>query len=226
MSEFTEPSLLPSPVRRDLGMRALETVAARLSALDLTPLVMYDVDNVPGSLLPHLAEQFNVFGDAGWDLALTDEDRRTLIKGAIELHRIKGTRHSVQRALELIGVVALITEWWQREPKGLPHTFSVAVSLRAQPVNSPVIDAARVDDIRRAVSFWKPVRSHFTMSMALDLGAQISVRIVGLFSCVQMLTSAGQLQPFTIAGAEHIRIVSMVSPHQFFTSTGSLKAST
>ncbi len=182
--------------------------------------MLYDVGNVPASLLPYLAEQFNVFGDAGWDIATDDDARRALIREAIALHKIKGTPYAVRRALDLMGVVALMTEWWQRDPKGVPHTFSVAVSLKDQPVDSPAIDAARIDDIRRVVTFWKPVRSHFTMSVSFDPGAETRIRIVSVFSSVQRLESAGQLQPFTVTGSDCIRIVSVVSAIQLLDSTG------
>ncbi|MGP8432045.1 phage tail protein I [Paraburkholderia fungorum] len=200
MADFIEPSLLPPPLRRDLNCRTLETIAARLSALDLTPLVLYDVDKVPASLLPHLAEQFNVLGDAGWDVADTDDERRALIREAIALHKLKGTRYAVQRALDLMGVVAVIVEWWQRNPQGVPHTFSIMVQLKDQPIGAPPIDASRVDQVRRVVTFWKPARSHFTMTMGFDGAATFGLRVASVFSGQQLLMTLGRLQPFLIEG--------------------------
>lgn len=223
MADFIEPSLLPPPLRRDLNCRALETIAARLSMLDLTPLVLYDVDNVPASLLPYLAEQFNVLGDAGWDVADTDDERRALIKEAIALHKLKGTRYAVERALDLIGVVAVIVEWWQRDPAGTPHTFSIALSLKDQPVDASAIDAQLLARIQRAVSFWKPARSHFTMAVGFDKGAELRWRIASVFKANQVLVSTGTLLPFDVSATLALRVGAVINPTQLLTTVGKNK---
>lgn len=223
MADFIEPSLLPPPLRRDLNCRALETIVARLSTLDLTPLVLYDVDNVPASLLPYLAEQFNVLGDAGWDVADTDDERRELIKEAIALHKLKGTRYSVRRALDLIGIVAIVVEWWERDPQGVPHTFSIALSLKDQPAGAPAIDAQLLARIQRVVSFWKPARSHYTMAVSFDKGAELRLRIASLFKASHVLVSTGTLLPFDISTKLAMRIATVLSPTQLLTSVGKNK---
>lgn len=221
MSDFIQPSLLPPPLRGDLNMCALETGAARMSMLDLSPLVVYDIERVPESLLPHLAEQFNVLGDAGWDMATTEAKRRALIKEAIALHKLKGTPYAVQRSLDLIGVVALITEWWERTPKGVPHTFSIAVSLKDQPVDSVTVDAARLEKIKRAVTFWKPVRSHFTMAVIFDQGATLGVQIASVFSGSIRVASSGALLPFEVSGHLGALMATIVTPATVLRISGS-----
>lgn len=224
MADFIEPSLLPPPLRRDLNCRALETIAARLSTLDLTPLVLYDVDNVPASLLPYLAEQFNVLGDAGWDVADTDDKRRELIKEAIALHKLKGTRYAVQRALDLVGVMATVEEWWERDPQGVPHTFSIALNPKNQPAGAPAIDAQLIAQIQRVVSFWKPARSHFTTAVSIDEATETRWRIANVFSATQVLVSASMLRPFDVSGTLAIRIATAVfSSTQLLTSVGTNK---
>lgn len=222
MADFIEPSLLPPPLRRDVSMRALETVAARLSSLDLAPLVVYDVDNVPASLLPYLAEQFDVLGDAGWDLANTEEERRALIKEAIWLHKIKGTPYAVRRALDILGVAALIVEWWQREPKGVPHTFSVFISLKEQAAGA-VIDAERVAQIRRAVSAWKPARSHFSIGIGYDRGAELRMRVASVFSATQTLSTSGVMRPFETRSALTLRGASIFSATELLITSGAMR---
>lgn len=220
--EFVEPSLLPPPLRRDLNMRALETVAARLSSIDLSPLVVYDIDNVQANLLPYLAEQFDVLGDAGWDLTKNDDERRALVKEAIWLHKIKGTPYAVRRALDILGVVATLVEWWQRKPKGTPHTFSIFLSLKAQPANA-VIDAERVAQIQRAVSYWKPARSHFSMSIGYDKGAELRMRVASVFSVTQVLSTSGVMQPYEPRAALTLRTASVFSPTALLVTSGTLR---
>lgn len=111
---MADPLLAP-PLARDERMRALAAVVARLSEIDLSPLLVYLVDQVSGSALLHLAEQFHVLGHEGWNAATDDMTRRRLIKRAIELHRHKGTPWAVRWALESIGIDAdLIDQQAQR----------------------------------------------------------------------------------------------------------------
>jgi len=90
------------PIDSDISLKALAGLAQRLSDINLTPLLVYLVDLVDSSTLPWLAEQLSLVGD-GWELAESDEVRRTLIKGAIELHRYKGTPWSIREIVRRMG---------------------------------------------------------------------------------------------------------------------------
>lgn len=72
----------------------------RLAALDLTATLVYMVDIVPEGALIWLARQFGVMGNEGWAFTTTAEERRDLVKAAIELHRRKGTPYAVKAAIE------------------------------------------------------------------------------------------------------------------------------
>lgn len=98
-----KPTLLPPALAKDLSMRALEAVNARLSEIDIRPGIIYDFEHVATSALPHLAEQFHVLGVEGWQLATTDEQRRALLARAIALHRYKGTPWAVESVLAAYG---------------------------------------------------------------------------------------------------------------------------
>jgi P2-related tail formation protein len=78
-------------------------IESRMNAIDLTPLLIYLVDIAPSEALYHLADQFNVLGFKGWFLCSNDDERRSLIKRAIELHRYKGTPWAIKEALKSIG---------------------------------------------------------------------------------------------------------------------------
>ena len=222
MAEFIEPSLLVPALRNDLNMRALETLAARLSALDLAPTVLYDFDNVEASALTHLAEQFNVLGDAGWDMAGAganpEAKKRALLKEAIALHRIKGTPYAVKRSLELLGVNATVIEWFQTAPQGVPHTFILDAQVTDQPAGAPAIDAARIDQIKRAVTFWKPARSHFTLRVGL--GMSTSLRMASVFSGTQCLATEGAMLPLDVAATTGLRTASLLSGAQLLIGSG------
>jgi len=221
MADFVEPSLLVPALRNDLNMRALETLAARLSGLNLAPSVLYDFDHVEASALIHLAEQFNVLGDAGWDIANTEAKKRALLKEAVALHRIKGTPYAVKRSLELLGVNATVTEWFQTTPKGQPYTFILDAQVTDQPAGAPAIDAARTDQIKRVVSFWKPASRHFTLRVGL--GMTTSLRMASVFSGKQCLNTQGAMLPLDVAAATSLRTASLFSGAQMLASDGTIQ---
>ncbi|AOJ06395.1 phage tail protein I [Burkholderia mayonis] len=96
-------ALLPPPLAKDRRFAALAQLAARLDNIDLSPILVYLIDGVDASALPYLAEQFSVMGEDGWSLAESDDARRALIKGAIELHRYKGTPWAVREVIRRLG---------------------------------------------------------------------------------------------------------------------------
>lgn len=226
MADFVTPSLLPPPLRRDLNIRALESLSARVSDLDLSPIVVYDFDNVPSSALVHLAEQFNVLGDAGWDFigngttAIEDSKRRALLKEAVALHRIKGTPYAVKRALQLIGVNATLTEWWQNTPQDAPYTFKITATVTDQPAGAPAIDAARTQQIARVVKFWKNARSQFGLSIGVGVSTKLSV--ANVFSGTQILCSSGVLEPVSANSSMTTRVGNVFSATNIISSNGSL----
>ncbi len=173
---YTAPSLLVPEMRRDASLRALETLHARLQGLDMSGALVYDFDQVHASALPHLAEQFGVLGDAGWGFIGSGPEaeakQRALLKAAIALHRLKGTRYAVERALALLGVSARITEWWQQAPPGLPYTFGVDIFLREAVAGQPVLNAQRMASVLRVVNFWKNARSALRARVGVGLSSR------------------------------------------------------
>jgi P2-related tail formation protein len=93
------------------GVKYIEHIKAfndladdRWSDFDLSPLLVYMIDGVKPEALPYLAEQFDVTGNKGTRFAVTEPEKRALVKKAIELHRFKGTAWAIKEALKLIGV--------------------------------------------------------------------------------------------------------------------------
>jgi phage tail P2-like protein len=104
--------LLPPPLAGDERFQALGQLAARISDIDLSTLLVYLVDTVNASALPNLAEQLHILGE-GWQFARDDDERRRLLKRAIELHRYKGTRWAIQQVLETLALSGQISEWFE-----------------------------------------------------------------------------------------------------------------
>ncbi|EBP0098933.1 phage tail protein I [Salmonella enterica subsp. salamae] len=120
--------LLPPPLTSDERFSILANIAAeRFAQLDMTTLLVYLVDIVDASALPSLAEQFHVQGLEGWLFASNEQEKRELIKQAIELHKYKGTVWAVRRVLEILSLPGAITEWF--EYGGKAYFFKVDIEL-------------------------------------------------------------------------------------------------
>lgn len=94
--------LLPAGID-DERARTLLKLVGRFDTLDLTTLLVYRIDDLPDGALSLLAWQFNVMGDDGWDLASTPEERRALIRRALDLHRHRGTPWAIREAIKALG---------------------------------------------------------------------------------------------------------------------------
>lgn len=92
------------------GISGIDYIAAfdklyekRFAELDVSCVLTYLIDQVPAAALPYLGDQFDVMGYKGWDFTTSEQDKRDLIKRAIELHRYKGTPWAIKAALKVIG---------------------------------------------------------------------------------------------------------------------------
>jgi phage tail P2-like protein len=182
MGALVHPTMLPPPLARDLSCRALEAIAASISTIDLTPLLVYDLSTVSASALPSLAEQFRMLGDAGWSFATTEDQQRALLEQAIALHRIRGTSAAVLMVLDILGVNATFTEWFEATPQGAPYTFTISADPLNQPDGSPPLDLNRWTQIARMVNFWKNARSSFSLhavSSPVTVGMGITMTMSG-----------------------------------------------
>lgn len=120
--------LLPPPLASDERFSILANIAAeRFAQIDLTALLVYLVDIVDASALPSLAEQFHVQELEGWLFAANEQEKRELIKQAIELHKYKGTPWAVRRVLEILSLPGTISEWF--EYGGKAYFFKVEIKL-------------------------------------------------------------------------------------------------
>jgi phage tail P2-like protein len=156
---MADERLLPPPVADERGLAFLEALD-RLAELDLTPLLVYRLESVPESALYALAWQLGVLGPAGWDLAETAEQRRDLLRRAIQLHRRKGTPWAVRESLRALGYpdAAVVEE------TGLLFCFRVHLGLLQ---DGDAIPAERQALLLATVAAWQNVRSHL-LSLDFD----------------------------------------------------------
>lgn len=173
-----------------------ETVEHRLSGIPLDQLLVYFVDTVTAEALPFLAEQFNVLGIRGYAQAETDQDKRELIKRAIELHRYKGTPWAVREGLRSVGFKeaeiiegvgldhngTILRNGSQKYEGGNPFQFRVRLDLG----ETSGMTAERLRMARQVINEYKNVRSHLfdigfiiTMDDFMTIDDPTSVEING-----------------------------------------------
>lgn len=168
MADRLQQTAVPNVLANDPRFGPLATLTERFSRLDLSTLLVYLVDLVGADLLPVLAEQMHVMGDEGWLLANTDDQRRTLIKRAVELHRYKGTVWAVKEVFGVLNVDVALVEWWQQQPAAAPYTFALTAWVNSNLLpGAPVLTAELYERLQRMVDMVKPVRSSFDFKVGV-----------------------------------------------------------
>ena len=137
---------------KDESSLAFNELFDRLGTLDLTSIIVYIINNVEASALPHLAEQFHVTGNEGWLLAGNKLEQRELIKESIKIHRIKGTKAAVKNVLKALNLEGNIQEWF--EYSGEPYHFKIFVVLKDRAYDSMTFDL-----LKKMIDEYKNVRS-------------------------------------------------------------------
>lgn len=147
-----------------------EVAAERFAAIEIERVMPLLVDITPAQALIWLARQFNVMGVKGWKFVDTDDERRELIKAAIELQRFKGTPWSIKEALRRVGypnvvIIEDLTDLVQVYNGtilydgtftygGDYHWAIFAVNLEAEGALTP----EQIADIIAVINEYKPVR--------------------------------------------------------------------
>ncbi|MCW8843023.1 MAG: phage tail protein I, partial [Rhodobacteraceae bacterium] len=132
-------------------------------------------DTCPSHLLGWLAWSFSV--DI-WERDWPEATKREVIREAIQIHRIKGTRGAVARSLATLGMEVKISEWF--EHGGAPHTFWLEMPVSTVFDAGFRIDQALVNEVDRVIRNVKPVRAHYELrvgeGMETDAYARTGVR--------------------------------------------------
>lgn len=137
----------------------------RMEDFPLGKLLVYRIDSVDAGALPVLAEQFDVLGYKGYILCQNEQDKRNLIKKAIELHRYKGTVWAVRESLRSIGFDNVVIK------EGINGGYDHWAKFGLDVTNSTrQLSSGGYADIVKMVNEYKPVRSHL-----VDVGLKLMV---------------------------------------------------
>ena len=177
--------LLPVSLREDEKIKALiesiETYLEKALTDVRYTLILSRIDQLPEPVLDLLAWQFHI---EGWELASSIEEKRALIKSAIELHRYKGTKWAILEVLRLLKLYGEVKEWF--EYGGEPHHFKLTISVNRTLQNSNVVLTRELEEkLLELVSEYKNVRSwleEFRVQAGIDTGFAVAggIKAVGV----------------------------------------------
>ncbi|WP_456390235.1 phage tail protein I [Profundibacter sp.] len=162
-------TLLPPNATRT--ERDLEQVLARMVDIPVPINTLWNVETCPEAMLPYLAWALSVdVWDARWSL----EIKRNVLRQAVPMHRVKGTRASVEAALATLGFTVDLSEWF--EYGGDVHTFRLDAFGADVYSAGFSIDAALHATVTRLIQHTKPARSQFVLRIGESFAAEVYLR--------------------------------------------------
>lgn len=150
---------------------ALESRAA--DALVIAPSVplrtLWNPQTCPAHLLPFLAWAYSV---DHWSSDWSETVKRRVIGAAFNVHRVKGTRSAIDRALAALGVDVTITEWFEATPNLARGTFDATlyVNDNLTPDEPAFLNATLYEQLRATIESTKNARSHYTFKVGAKFG--------------------------------------------------------
>ena len=171
----TNDNILASSIAGIPHLAAFDAMAsARMNSLELENLLVYVVDTVSASALPYLANQFDIEGFRGYGLATTDEQRRAIIKQAIELKRHVGTVWAIKQAMIALGYedATLVEGIDMGDPSIDWARFTVETAIG----DTIGIDGLSQSNLAKLIKEYKPVRSYLEgISYILSINDSIGI---------------------------------------------------
>lgn len=138
-------------------------IAEQFENIDMSSICCYLFDVVGVQALPILANQLDVEGFKGYDKCKTEQEKRELLKSAIELHRYIGTKYAIKKACSLIGFIDSQTIIEENVPliTGGNNCWC-AFRIRLNPQDLNIISEYNLSDLKYFISYYKPARSILT----------------------------------------------------------------
>lgn len=144
---------------------------------------VWNPETAPAKFLPWLAWSVSV---DEWNPYWTDQKKRRVIRESVAVHRLKGTKGAVRRALEAMGFSIDIIEWF--EDQGDVHTFKINVFADSIEGTEYPISSDLIEIVSRQIDHVKPVRSHYQLGVGERFRAKHQIS-AGVY---QRLKSSGE----------------------------------
>ncbi|BAE74286.1 Phage tail protein (Tail_P2_I) [Sodalis glossinidius str. 'morsitans'] len=149
-------------------MQRIERACEQSTTLPVPLRPLWDPSHCPVNLLPWLAWSLSV---DRWDPDWPAQTKRQAIRQAHFIHRHKGTISALKRAVEPLGYIIRVIEWWQSGDE--PGTFRLDVDVQENGITE-----AMYQELERLIADAKPVSRHMTgLSVNLDVNGQLPVAV-------------------------------------------------
>lgn len=161
------PSVLPTNLS-DLE-RDLDSAIARIEDVNIPISTLWDPWHCPIEVLPFLAWALSV---DQWHSNWSETIKRQVVAGSLDVHRIKGTRPAVEKALSDLGITVDLVEWFEAQPAAAPYTFDITawVNQNITPGAPSMLGPELYDQLFKAVVNAKNTRSAFTFKVGAKFG--------------------------------------------------------
>lgn len=176
MADIKEAKLtqtIPTNIVKDKNVKAcadaLDNQLKEVSSNVDLPSIYLNLDKLTSDQLDHIAYAWDA---SVWRQSWSIEIKRNVLHNVILEKRKRGTVGAVKAAIESIGSFSELKEWWQEEPKGIPHTFKVTASVNNY---EGVIEEELQEDLFALIDDAKPVRSHYNFILNTKYSGQIGM---------------------------------------------------
>ena len=152
--------IIPRSIAEDANVkaicRAIDPQLQEVSQSIREAFIVSRIHELPENVIDLLAWQWHVdFYEP--DLPL--ETKRELVLESIRWHRKKGTKFAIISALEKLGFVPTIKEWYEPELQTEPHTFSVRGYYKDDQIDVDFLGDQTHEILERIIEATKPARS-------------------------------------------------------------------
>lgn len=171
-SDYKIADNLPASINLDPVPDLARVVDDELAGINPDLLLIYPaIDSLGNALVDYLAEQMHV---DEYDSTAALAVKRQQVKEYFMLHKFKGTKWAVQRAVATVYQSAVVQEW--PEYGGNPYHFRVTL------ITAPLSGTALIDKMVRLINAYKNTRSWLdyvqfirTCSGEVKFGANMSI---------------------------------------------------
>ncbi|APU00415.1 tail protein I [Aeromonas phage 3] len=158
--EWAKAPLLPfqsSDLEKDLDI-----ALSHIETVDIPISTLWNPEKCPLIALPYLAWAVKV---GSWSSRWSEKVKRQVVAASLDLHRVRGTRPSIEKALESLDVKCEIVEWFERPDLNmLPGTFRVTAHVSTRG-GARAIDPDFTEEIREAINSAKPASRPYTLAV-------------------------------------------------------------
>ncbi|BEN26819.1 TPA: phage tail protein I [Serratia marcescens] len=131
-------------------MQRIEQACEKATTLPVPLRTLWDPGTCPPALLPYLAWALSV---DRWDASWSTEAKRDAIRQSYFIHRHKGTIAALRRAVEPLGYLIQVIEWWQDGEQ--PGTFRADIGVHEEGITEEMYQ-----ELERVIADAKPVSRH------------------------------------------------------------------